>query len=85
MRLISFTESSNTRIGLLKGEHIIDLSQVAPSLPSDMLSFLEAGDGAMLQAARHTSASGHYFASNVDPKSLNIIKCGPNIITFLQF
>ena len=65
MRLISFTESSNTRIGLLQGDHIIDLSQVAPSLPSDMLSFLEAGDGAMLQAAKHTSASGHYSALDV--------------------
>ncbi len=65
MRLISFTESSNTRIGLLQGEHIIDLSQVAPSLPNDMLSFLEAGDGAMLQAAQCTSAPGHYAASDV--------------------
>ena len=65
MRLISFTESSNTRIGLLQGEHIIDLSQVAPSLPNDMLSFLEAGDGAMLQAAKYTSASGHYSALDV--------------------
>ncbi len=65
MRLISFTESSNTRIGLLQGDHIIDLSQVAPNLPSDMLSFLEAGDGAMLQAAKYTSASGHYSALDV--------------------
>ena len=65
MRLISFTESSNTRIGLLQGDHIIDLSQVAPSLPSDMLSFLEAGEGAMLQAAKYTSASGHYSALDV--------------------
>ena len=65
MRLISFTESSNTRVGLLRGDHIIDLSQVAPSLPSDMLSFLEAGDGAMLQAAKYTSASGHYSALDV--------------------
>ena len=65
MRLIPFTESSNTRIGLLQGDHIIDLSQVAPSLPSDMLSFLEAGDGAMLQAAKYTSASGHYSALDV--------------------
>lgn len=65
MRLISFTESSNTRIGLLQGDHIIDLSQVAPSLPSDMLSFLEAGDGAMLQANKYTSASGHYSALDV--------------------
>jgi 2-keto-4-pentenoate hydratase/2-oxohepta-3-ene-1,7-dioic acid hydratase in catechol pathway len=65
MRLISFTESSNTRIGLLHGDHIIDLSQVAPSLPSDMLSFLEAGDGAMLQAAQHISASAQYSALDV--------------------
>ena len=65
MRLISFTESANTRIGLLQGEHIIDLSRVAPSLPNDMLSFLEAGDGAMLQAAQHTNASGHYSALDV--------------------
>ena len=65
MRLISFTESLNTRIGLLQGDHIIDLSQVAPTLPSDMLSFLEAGDGAMLQAAKYTSASGHYSALDV--------------------
>ena len=65
MKLISFTESLNTRIGLLQGDHIIDLSQVAPSLPSDMLSFLEAGDGAMLQAAKYTSASGHYSALDV--------------------
>ncbi|MEC8620512.1 MAG: fumarylacetoacetate hydrolase family protein, partial [Pseudomonadota bacterium] len=65
MRLISFTESANTRIGLLQGEHIIDLSKVAPSLPNDMLSFLEAGDGAMLQAAQHTNASGHYSALDV--------------------
>ena len=65
MRLISFTESLNTRIGLLQGDHIIDLSQVAPSLPTDMLSFLEAGDGAMLQAAKYTGASGHYSALDV--------------------
>ena len=65
MRLISFTESSSTRIGLLQGEHIIDLSQVAPSLPNDMLSFLEAGDGAMLQAAQHTSTPGHYSTLEV--------------------
>ena len=65
MRLISFTESLRTRIGLLQGEHIIDLSQVAPSLPNDMLSFLEAGDGAMLQAVQHTSAPGHYSAFEV--------------------
>ena len=65
MRLITFTESSQTRIGLLRGEDIIDLSQVAPSLPSDMLKFLEAGDAAMLQAIKYIDASAHYFATDV--------------------
>ena len=65
MRLITFTESSQTRIGLLRGEDIIDLSQVAPSLPSDMLKFLEAGDAAMLQAIKYIEASAHYFVTDV--------------------
>ena len=65
MRLITFTESLQTRIGLLRGEDIIDLSQVAPSLPSDMLKFLEAGDAAMLQAVKYIDASAHYFATGV--------------------
>ena len=65
MRLITFTESSQTRIGLLRGEDIIDLSQAAPSLPSDMLKFLEAGDAAMLQAIKYTDASAHYFTTDV--------------------
>ena len=40
MKLITFTESSRTRIGLLQGEQVVDLSQVAPTLPDDMLTLL---------------------------------------------
>ena len=40
MKLITFTESSRTRIGLLQGEQIVDLSQAAPALPDDMLTRL---------------------------------------------
>ena len=47
MKLITFTESSRTRIGLLQGEQIVDLSQAAPALPDDMLTLLEAGDTAL--------------------------------------
>ena len=60
MKLITFTESSRTRIGLLQDEQIVDLAQIAPDLPNDMLSFLEAGDAAMQEAAKHIDASAHF-------------------------
>ena len=50
MRLVTFTESNKTRIGILKDARIIDLSAVAPSLPTDMVAFLKAGDAAMGKA-----------------------------------
>ncbi len=51
MRLVTFTESNKTRIGILKDERIIDLSAVAPNLPTDMVALLQAGDAAMAKAA----------------------------------
>ena len=65
MKLITFTESSRTRIGLLQGGQIVDLSKVAPSLPDDMLNFLEAGDAAMQEAAKHINAAAHFAAADV--------------------
>ena len=52
MKLITFTESSRTRIGLLQGEQVVDLSQVAPTLPDDMLTLLQSGATAMTEAAK---------------------------------
>lgn len=65
MKLITFTESSRTRIGLLQGEQIVDLSQVAPALPDDMLTLLEAGDTALQEAAKHADAATHFAAVDV--------------------
>ena len=65
MKLITFTESSRTRIGLLQGEQIVDLSQAAPALPYDMLTLLEAGDTALQKAARHADAATHFAAADV--------------------
>ena len=62
MKLITFTESSRTRIGLLQGEQIVDLSQAAPALPDDMLTLLEAGDTALQEAAKHADAATHFAA-----------------------
>jgi len=52
MRLVTFSDGGTPRIGILKGEAIIDLAAVAPDLPREMVAFLEAGDAAM-SGARH--------------------------------
>ncbi len=51
MKLATFTHQGKTRIGVVKGDAIVDLSAAAPSLPTEMIGFLEAGDAAM-DAAR---------------------------------
>ncbi len=51
MRLITFTEAGNTRIGLLQDDAVVDLAAVAPELPTDMLAFLDAGEAAMARSA----------------------------------
>ena len=65
MKLITFTESSRTRIGLLQGEQIVDLSRTAPALPDDMVTLLEAGDTALQEVAKHADAATHFAAADV--------------------
>ena len=50
MKLCTFTHGQRTRIGVIVGELVIDLPAVVPELPSDMISFLAAGDEAMALA-----------------------------------
>ena len=65
MKLITFTESSRTRIGLLQGEQVVDLSQVAPTLPHDMLTLLQSGATAMTEAAKHQQGPTHFAVADV--------------------
>ncbi len=65
MKIVTFTESASTRIGLLKEDQIIDLSQVAPSLPKDMLAFLQEGDAGMREAAQHVETKAHISMADV--------------------
>ncbi|MGH0033060.1 MAG: fumarylacetoacetate hydrolase family protein [Myxococcota bacterium] len=51
MKLVTFTHQGSTRIGVAKGDRVVDLSAAAPDLPTEMVAFLEAGDAA-LDAAR---------------------------------
>jgi 2-keto-4-pentenoate hydratase/2-oxohepta-3-ene-1,7-dioic acid hydratase in catechol pathway len=59
MKLVTFTQGNSTRIGVLDGDAIIDLSVAAPTLPREMCAFLTAGAPALAaakQAVGSTSA-----------------------------
>lgn len=56
MKLATFTHGGTTRIGKVVDDKIIDLSKADPSLPTDMISFLAAGDAAMAAAQKASDA-----------------------------
>jgi 2-keto-4-pentenoate hydratase/2-oxohepta-3-ene-1,7-dioic acid hydratase in catechol pathway len=53
MRLVTFTHSGASRIGIIDGDDIVDLSVAAPDLPREMAAFL-GGGAAAIEAARRT-------------------------------
>jgi 2-keto-4-pentenoate hydratase/2-oxohepta-3-ene-1,7-dioic acid hydratase in catechol pathway len=65
MRLATVTESSNTRIGVLKDDGVIDLSRAAPELPTDMIGLLSAGPAAMQTARAAAEGEIHYAADAI--------------------
>jgi 2-keto-4-pentenoate hydratase/2-oxohepta-3-ene-1,7-dioic acid hydratase in catechol pathway len=78
MRLVSFSESGRSRIGLLKDGGIVDLGQVQPDLPVDMLAFIQAGQEAVDLAA---AAAGSAPAYSLDEVTLDaVIRRPPKII-----
>ncbi len=62
MKLVTFTYRQETRVGALLArgsqEVVLDLNRVQPSLPRDMLAFLQAGDAAM-ELAKHALAAAN--------------------------
>ena len=54
MRLVQFFEGGRQRLGveIQDGGDVMDISVGDPSIPSDMKSFLEGGEGMMLKAKR---------------------------------
>ena len=64
MKLATFTHGRETRIGVVVGELVIDLSRAAPELPTDMRSLLEAGDDALAAAAAAQTSVEHALAVN---------------------
>lgn len=56
MKLVTFTHDGSTRIGVVRGDSVVDLSAAAPELPTEMCAFLAAGDAAQ-RSARAAAAS----------------------------
>ena len=50
MKLATFRSSGSTRIGVVDSSEIVDLSQAAPGLPTDMLALLEMGSEGLAHA-----------------------------------
>jgi 2-keto-4-pentenoate hydratase/2-oxohepta-3-ene-1,7-dioic acid hydratase in catechol pathway len=59
MKLATFTHAGSTRVGVVRGDEIVDLAAAAPDLPTEMVALLEAGDAALESAG---TASGSTLA-----------------------
>jgi 2-keto-4-pentenoate hydratase/2-oxohepta-3-ene-1,7-dioic acid hydratase in catechol pathway len=52
MRLATFSHAGSTRIGIVDGDAVVDLTEAEPDLPREMTAFLAMGSAAM-NCARH--------------------------------
>ncbi len=57
MKLITFTLQGQTRLGALVDDQVFDLNDLDPSLPNNMLAFLDAGKPALLRAQAAVAAA----------------------------
>ena len=75
MKLITFSTENTPRTGVLTadGSRIVDLHAADPTLPTDMLSFLQMGDSAMDAARKLTE---HPPAGTTIPFDENLL-CAP--------
>jgi len=57
MKLATFTHAGSTRIGVVRGEELVDLAAAAPELPRDLIGFLALGQRARQRAGEVAAAS----------------------------
>lgn len=62
MKLATFTHGGLTRIGIVEGDAIVDLSIAAPNLPREMCAFLAAGTETLNAAKQAARSTGGRFA-----------------------
>ena len=89
MKLATFTHQGSTRVGVVVGEGIVDLSAAAPSLPREMIAFLEAGDAAMDAARKAAESAATIPLSEVTleapvPRPGKVLACGLNYMDHVE-
>jgi len=57
MKLATFTQAGSTRIGVVRGEEIVDLAAAAPELPRELVAFLATGARGRQRAGEVAAAS----------------------------
>ena len=57
MKLATFTHAGSTRIGVVRGEELVDLASAAPELPRDLIAFLALGVRGRQRAGEVAAAS----------------------------
>jgi acylpyruvate hydrolase len=70
MKLMMFTTSTGSALGVVDGDHVIDLAAIDDALPKDMISFIEAGQrglAAARAAAATAPASARHPLSKIKP------------------
>ena len=57
MRLLAFQNNGKQRIGVLRGDQVVDLSIAAPGLPEELVEIIEGGDDClkMIKTARESA------------------------------
>ena len=59
MKLATFTHGERTRVGVVTGDEIVDLTAAVPTLPAEMCAFLTAGQSALDAARAAAGKPGH--------------------------
>lgn len=59
MRLVSFAHATGPRLGLRRGDWLIDLAEAVPELPRDMKALLALGPDGLVQVAQAAEAPPH--------------------------
>jgi len=65
MKLATFTHQASTRIGIVEGDQMLDVTRVEVAIPSDMLSFLEAGPRALERVHSLTASAPRIALTDV--------------------
>jgi fumarylacetoacetate (FAA) hydrolase len=83
MKLVTFRKDSHTGIGFVLNDNVYDLGAIQPSLPKDMLSFIQKGDQAMDAALQiqEEASKGRWDAHATTLQETHLLAPLPNPVS----